>query len=335
MTVKWGRNLGYLISAAVIAVIAFKLRDEWGGVGESLQGFNCRVLLPALALYLGGFALRAVRWQRMLAPLKRIGFASSFAVVMIGFMANNILPLRIGEFVRAWALKKKEAVSGSAGFATIVVERVYDGLTLIGLFVLVLLFSASSPEVKRYAALSAPVFLASYGLLLYAACREEQASRFLKGLTRVLPGRLHARAGKAVESFLPGLRFLSSFRSQAAVIALSFAIWLMEGCVFWVVMKGFDMAAPPHAAFFTLVIVNIAIMVPAGPGYLGTFEAAAVVALAPFRVPDSTAVSYIIVVHALQYVSVTALGLWFMNRSGWSLREIEEAEKIEEETGGG
>lgn len=324
---KWGRYLGCLVSAVVVAVIAFKLRDEWGKVGESLRSFDCRVLVPALALYLLGFVLRAVRWQRMLAPLKRIRLASSFSVVMIGFMANNILPLRIGEFVRAWALKKKEAVSGSAGFATIIVERVYDGLTLIGLFVVVLLFSATSPEVKRYAALSAPVFLAAYGVLLYAAFREEQASRVAKGLTRLLPRGLHARADHFIESFLPGLEFLSSWRSQGAVVALSLAIWFMEGCVFWVVMRGFDMAVPVHAAFFTLVIVNIAIMVPAGPGYVGTFEAAAVVALAPFHVPDSTAVSYILVVHALQYVSVTAVGLYCMNASGWSIRQIEEAEK--------
>ena len=140
-------------------------------------------------------------------------------------------------------------------------------------------------------------------------------------------GDHRARLEALVDAFIPGLRFLSSWRSQATVVALSLATWLMEGCVFWIVMRGFAMEAPFHAAFFTLVIVNIAIMVPAGPGYLGTFEAAAVVALAPFRVPDSAAVSYILVVHLLQYVSVTVLGLWFMNASGWSLREIEEAGK--------
>ncbi|MEI6632476.1 MAG: lysylphosphatidylglycerol synthase transmembrane domain-containing protein [Chlamydiota bacterium] len=323
---KWGKYLGYAISAVILCIIAFKLRDEWGKVAESLSRFDYRVLVPALAIYVAGFMLRAVRWQCMLAPLKRIKFTSSFNVVMIGFMANNILPLRIGEFVRAWALKRKEGVSGSAGFATIVVERVYDGLTLVGLFALVLFFSATSPEMKRYAALSAPVFLAAYGLLLYAAFREEQAARIIKGFTLVLPLRLRTRADSLVDSFMPGLRFLSSWRSQGTVIALSFAIWFMEGCVFWIVMRGFDMATPPYAAFFTLVIVNIAIMVPAGPGYMGTFEAAAVVALAPFHVSDSAAISYILVVHALQYVSVTALGLYFMNASGWSLREIEEAE---------
>lgn len=327
---RWGKCLGYAISAVIVVIIAFKLRDEWGKVGESLRSFDYWILFPALALYLLGFALRAVRWQCMLSPLKRIRFASSFSVVMIGFMANNILPLRIGEFVRAWALKKKEAISGSAGFATIVIERVYDGLTLIGLFVVVLLFSATSPEVQRYAALSAPVFLAAYGLLLCAAFREEQAARFVKKFTRILPRGIRARADALVDSFMPGLRVLSSWRRQGAVIALSFAIWLMEGCVFWVVMRGFDMSAPLYAAFFTLVIVNIAIMVPAGPGYVGTFEAAAVVALAPFRVPDSAAISYILVVHALQYVSVTALGLYYMNASGWSLREIEEAERAGE-----
>ena len=324
---RWGRYLGCAVSAVIIVVIAFTLRGEWGKVGESLRGFDPRVLGPAVLLYLCGFALRAVRWQCMLAPLKRIGFNSSIVVVMIGFMANNILPLRIGEFVRAWALKRREGVSGSAAFATIVVERVYDGLTLVGLFVFVLIFSAASPEVKRYAALSAPVFLAAYGMLLYAAFHEERASRFLKRLSGLAPRAARARLEALVDAFIPGLRFLSSWRSQATVVALSLATWLMEGCVFWIVMRGFAMEAPFHAAFFTLVIVNIAIMVPAGPGYLGTFEAAAVVALAPFRVPDSAAVSYILVVHLLQYVSVTVLGLWFMNASGWSLREIEEAGK--------
>lgn len=327
---RWGKYLGYAVSAVILCVIAFKLRDEWGKVAESLRAFDWWVLAPALAIYVFGFMLRAVRWQRMLAPVQRIGFRSSFSVVMIGFMANNVLPLRIGEFVRAWALKRKEGVSGSAGFATIVVERVYDGLTLVGLFVLVLIFSATSPEVKRYAALSAPVFLAAYGMLLYAAFREEQAGRFLKRCTRILPERLHARLDALVDSFLPGLRFLSSWRTQGAVIALSFTIWFLEGCVFWVVMRGFSLTMPSYAAFFTLVIVNIAIMVPAGPGYMGTFEAAAVLALAPFHVPDSAAISYILVVHALQYVSVTALGLYYMNASGWSLREIEEAERVEE-----
>lgn len=321
---KWGKYLGCLVSIVVVAVIAFSF--DWRRVAEELRGFDVVCLIPALALYLGGFVLRGIRWQCMLVPLKRIKFTSSFSVIMIGFMANNILPLRMGEFVRAWALKRKEGVSGSAGFATIVIERVYDGLTLVGLFVLVLLFSVTSPEVKRYAALGAPVFLAAYGLLLYAAFREEQAARFVKGLTRILPGGSRARLDALVDSFFPGLRFLSSWRSQGAVIALSFAIWFMEGCVFWIVMRGFGMAAPPYAAFFTLVIVNIAIMVPAMPGYVGTFDLPAVVALAPFGVGKNAAISYIFVVHALQYVSVTALGLYFMNASGWSLREIEEAE---------
>jgi uncharacterized protein (TIRG00374 family) len=323
--VKWGKYLGCLVSIVVVAVIAFSF--DWRRVAEELRGFDAVCLIPALALYLGGFVLRGIRWQCMLAPLKRIRFTSSFSVIMIGFMANNILPLRMGEFVRAWALKRKEGVSGSAGFATIVIERVYDGLTLVGLFVMVLLFSVTSPEVKRYAALGAPVFLAAYGLLLYAAFREEQAARFVKGLIRILPGGIRGRLDALVDSFFPGLRFLSSWRSQGAVIALSFAIWFMEGCVFWIVMRGFDMAAPPYAAFFTLVIVNIAIMVPAMPGYVGTFDLPAVVALAPFGVGKNAAISYIFVVHALQYVSVTALGLYFMNASGWSLREIEEAEK--------
>jgi len=320
-----GRYIGSLISLAIVIVIAFTF--DWHKVATGLKGFHYWYLLPAVALYLTGFVFRGVRWQYMLAPLKRIPFASSFSVVMIGFMANNILPLRMGEFVRAWAIKKKEGISGSAGFATIVIERVYDGLALIGLFVVVLLFSTTTPEIKRYAALGASVFVVALGLLLYAAFRQEQAGRFIKRCTHILPKKLQGRAEALVDSFLPGLHFLSSGKQQAAVIFYSFLIWCIEGCVFWLIMKGFHLDVPGYAAFATLVIVNIAIMVPAGPGYVGTFDLAAGVALAPFGVGKDAAVGYIFIVHALQYVSVTALGLYYMNASGWSLREIEEAER--------
>ncbi|MCX6356580.1 MAG: lysylphosphatidylglycerol synthase transmembrane domain-containing protein [Candidatus Aureabacteria bacterium] len=320
-----GRYIGSLVSGAIVIVIAFTF--DWHKVVSGLRGFHYVYLFPAVILYLAGFVFRGIRWQYMLAPLKRIPFASSFSVVMIGFMANNILPLRMGEFVRAWAIRKKEGISGSAGFATIVIERVYDGLALIGLFVVVLLFSTTTPEIKRYAAMGASVFVVALGVLLYAAFREEAAARFLKRITRLLPGTLHARVSGLIDSFMPGLHFLSSGRQQAAVIFYSLLIWCIEGGVFWLVMQGFHLAAPAYAAFATLVIVNIAIMVPAGPGYVGTFDLAAVVALAPFGIGKNAAMGYIFIVHALQYVSVTALGLYYMNASGWSLRQIEDAER--------
>ena len=326
MKVKNVRNyIGYAVSLAVVIVIVFTF--DWRTVASELRSFDYVYLVPALALYITGFVFRGFRWQCMLAPLKRVSFKSSFSVVMIGFMANNILPLRMGELVRAWAIKRKEGISGSAGFATIVVERVYDGLTLVGLFVFVLLFSATSAEVKRYAGLGAPIFLGAFGLLLYAAFRQEAAGAMIKRATKILPRRLHTRVDGLVDSFLPGLHFLSSGKRQAVVVAYSALIWFIEGCVFLCVMRGFHLNAPAYAAFFTLVIVNIAIMVPAMPGYIGTFDLPAVAALAPFGVGKDAAIGYIIVVHALQYVSVTVLGLYYMNGSGWSLREIEEVRK--------
>jgi len=242
-------------------------------------------------------------------------------------MANNILPLRMGEFVRAWAIKKKEGISGSAGFATIVIERVYDGLTLVGLLVLALLLSGANQSVKNYGIAGALIFVSALAVLMYAAFREEQTSRTLKRWARLLPKKLHAGADRLVDSFLPGLKFLANGRQQALVIAYSFLIWSMEACVFWCVMRGAHIDIPAYAALFTLVVVNIAIMVPAAPGYVGTFDAPAVIALAPFGVNKDIAMSYIIIVHALQYITVTSLGLYYMNASGWSLHQIEEVER--------
>ena len=321
-----GKYLGYVISAAIVIFILFTF--DWKTVGAELRDFDYLYLLPALALFLLGYVFRALRWQCMLAPLKKVSFNSSFIVIVVGFMANNILPLRMGEFVRAWAIKKKEGISASAGFATIVIERVYDGLTLVGLFALMLLFFKTARITRICGFAGAAIFLFVLALLLYAVFHEERARGTISRLMRLVPEKFRAKADGVVDSFITGLHFLSSGRTQAVVIIYSFLIWILEGSVFLIIMKGFHLPVPSYAAFFTLVVVNIAIMIPAMPGYVGTFEGAAVLALAPFGVGESAAIGYILVVHALQYITVTGLGLFFMNMSGWSLREIEEAEKL-------
>jgi uncharacterized protein (TIRG00374 family) len=321
-----GKYLGYIVSLAVIIFIVFTF--DWAKVAAEFKHFYYPYLLPALALYLMSFVFRAIRWQYMLAPLKQVGFSSSFVVIMIGWMANNILPLRLGEFVRAWAIKRKEGVGASAGFATIVIERVYDGLTLVGLFAFMLVFFETTKKVEICGLVGAGVFLFVLGLLLYTVFREERARRVIVKMIGLFPGKLRGRTGSIVDSFIAGLRFLSSGRQQAIVIFYSFLVWVLEGSVFWIIMRGFDLELPAYSALFALVIVNIVIMLPAMPGYVGTYEAAGILALAPFGIDASVAGSFVIVVHALQYVSVTALGLYFMNVTGWHLKDIEAVEKV-------
>ncbi len=301
---------------------------NWHEVAAELEHFHYLYLLPALALYLLSFVFRAIRWQYMLAPLKPIGFANSFIVIMIGWMANNILPLRLGEFVRAWAIKKKEDIGASAGFATIVIERIYDGLTLVGLFALMLIFFETSKRVALCGLVGGIIFILVLGLLFLAVFRERIARRVIVRALGFMPAKLRTRAEGMVDSFLSGLHFLASGRQQVIVIFYSFLVWAMEGAVFWIIMKGFDLDLPAYASLLALVIVNIVIMIPAMPGYVGTYEGAGILALAPFGIAPSVAGSFIIVVHALQYVSVTALGLYFMNMTGWSLKQIEEVEKV-------
>ena len=134
----WKTWIGFLISAAIL-FLAFH-RIDFRLLLENLQKANYLYLVPIVVVIFLSMALRALRWGYLLLPIKRVGFPNLFAGILIGFMANNVLPVRMGEFVRAYIIGRSEQIRKSASFGTVVVERLFDGFTVLGLLVVVLTF---------------------------------------------------------------------------------------------------------------------------------------------------------------------------------------------------
>jgi uncharacterized protein (TIRG00374 family) len=241
-----------------------------------------------------------------------------FGVALIGFMANNVLPARMGEFVRAYALAKSESLSKSLSFATIVLERVFDGFTLLAFLVAGVAFLRPEPWLVWSAVGSFCLYLGVLAGLIWL--------RGGRGVGRVLarlPGSVRERVAGLLDSFALGLDVLSDPRALAVTAALSLAIWLVNAGVYAMFLPSLDL--PPHAAFLVLAIVAVALVLPSAPGYVGTFQVGTVAALALFSVPEATALSLSLVYHAVNYIPITAAGLAYLGSMNLTLGELRAA----------
>jgi glycosyltransferase 2 family protein len=278
-----------LVALAVTAVFGYiAVRGAHpDDVRRSLREANVWWLLPSLAVLVVANAVRALRWQQLYAPERRPPLAPVSAAMLIGLAVNMLLPLRAGEAARILALGRSAGVSRMETLATVALERVLDVFCLI-----VLLFAALPllPEIDWLA----PAALLALVLALLLVGLAIVGERPFHVLARRVPRLEHAWHN--VASGLVGLR---RPRIAATGFVLTSASWLLVAFSFWLAMLAFDLDLPPVAGLLTLAAVGLSLLLPAAPAALGVFEAAVVIALGAYDVPQSEALSYAFVLHAL------------------------------------
>lgn len=296
-------------------------------------------LLFALAVLatLGGFWFRAVRWGVLLVPAyPNVAFKPRFAATVIGFAANNLLPARVGEFARAYALTRLAGVRIGASFATLVVERLLDGLVLIGLLFLSM-GTAGFPIASelggfdpRTAARFAALAMAGVGLTLFAmVLAPSRAVMVAEALvSRILPRGVRVATLGAFRSFLEGLLVLRNGRLFAVSAGLALAQWLFTAVSFLLAFRAFGIDDVPFAgAVFLQSVISLAVAIPSSPGFFGPFEAAARVGLSLWAVGSTKAVSFAVGFHIGGFIPVTLLGIYYVWRYGLRWGEVRHSEE--------
>lgn len=321
---RWGEFLGFLLTLLFggLAIWRLDLRLVVSTLGQANY-----LLVPVAALFtLLGYILRTTRWRVILAPSKQIPVPRLFPVLVIGFAANNLLPARLGEFVRAYLLGTKEGISKSLSFATIVVERVLDGITLILLFTLVSSFLVLPAWGQQVGIIASVIFLGALLFLLLLLLRRDQALTLLEQLLQRAPPTLSGRAMGIFSSFVEGTRVLGQRRRFLPLAILSLAVWILEAGSYLVLTWAFalplSLQERPLAALFVLALANLGILIPSSPGYIGTFHFFAMTALLAFRVEQEVALSYAVLSHATQYLLITGLGVFFLWTENLSLGRL-------------
>jgi len=292
----------------------------------ALRGANYLWLIPNAVLIFVTMYQRAFRWRYMLAPIKRVEFSKLLAATWIGFMANNVLPLRLGEFVRAYSLSSQDReITKSASLATIFVERmVFDLVALLLIFGAVLYVSHLSLDQSMKFGLNIAIAIALFGILvvLVLALKPNQAGRLLARYLFFAPVTVREFIKNVVLKFSRGLEFLSNPRSVALVAAQTILIWLFMGFsnifVFWAF--GFKLSL--DASYVVLVVVSISILVPSSPGFVGVYHVGAVWSLMAYGVSKEDALSCALVLHAVQYIVVTVMGFYFLKKEHLSLKKL-------------
>ena len=331
---KWQFWLGVLISIVFLwlALGGLKLGDFWTAV----QKANYIWLVPGIFVYFIGVWVRAWRWHYLLGPIKKIPTSTMFPITTIGYMGNNIYPARAGEVLRAVVLKRKEGVPVSASLATIIVERIFDGVVMLAfVFVnlpeLAKLTGASGfvGNIQQVAIIGTGVFLGALAVFLLAAMFPHTTMKVSLWALRVfVPQRFHIRLISITNKFLDGLASLRSPFNVLMVFFTSVIIWLLETGKYWFVMHAFDFSVSFFALMLMNGIVNLATTIPSAPGYIGTFDAPGIAVLTAYGVDQAAAAGYTLVLHVALWVPITLLGAYYLAREGikWSDDLREEAE---------
>jgi uncharacterized protein (TIRG00374 family) len=300
----------------------FKQAGDLSHVADALGQANYGFLIPALVVYFAGVAVRAIRWRVLVRPVKRVSARRLFPVVVIGYMANDVLPARMGELVRAYILNRDEGISKTAGLATIFVERVFDGLVMV-IFVAALGFfvplEAGLQQVLRVASV---IFVAVLLATFSAALAPERALSLIGTLLQFVSPRLRRRFAPVAEHFVAGLSVLQNPMATLSVLVLSVVAWLCEAVMYYLVGLGFSLDLGFAGYVLVTAVANLGTMIPSSPGYVGTFEALVTYTLHGFNISADLAISYTVVLHVALLVPITLLGFYYMWRRHVTLASL-------------
>lgn len=291
-------------------------------VGNALAGARYRWLWPALALYFAGVWVRAVRWRHLLRPLADIPSARLFPVVVIGYMANDVLPARLGEIARCYVLRRREGVPQAAALGTVLLERIMDGITMLAFMAGALPFLPFSAGLYRLMGGAAVLFASTTAFLVALMARPALAARLLHLLGILLPSRAAEPVQRLGASFLTGLTSLRGASTMLRLFALSSAAWLLEAGMYYALMFAFPLAPSLPLAVLTTAVANLGTLIPSSPGYVGVFDFIGRSVLAQFGVAEEVALAYVLVVHAALIIPITLLGFWYTWRQGLALRRL-------------
>lgn len=327
--------LGIIISIALIYLLFRNI--DFNKLWTALSTANYWWLIPNILMIILTMYQRAYRWKFMLKPIKLVKFDNLLAATCIGFMANNVLPMRLGEFARAYSLSSQDKeISKSASLATIFVERmIFDLVALLIIFGAVLTFSDSlrsqlennidfGREIILGAKFAIFVALAGLGIMLVFALKPEQIGNTITRYLPFLPDRIKDMIKLTVEKFSHGLKFMIDMKAVLNVGAQTLLIWILMGASNYFVFLAFGFDIPFDASFVLLVVVSILIMTPSSPGFIGVYHYGVVISLGVYGITDEEARACALVLHAAQYIVVTLMGFYFLKKEHLSLKQLEE-----------
>ena len=305
----------------------------WG----EILGAERDLLLVGFVLTLGAYLFRVERWRQLLKPIGHTSFRSAFRATVMGFAANAILPGRVGELLRPFILARRERLSATAAFATVIIERLLDVLMVCLLFVvsvILLDIKAMSGNQGLLATVNTVAFAAGFvavGALIVifvVAGHSERAALVVARFSRVVPRRLGQAITGMSRRFLQGLAVTRHARPLVGALGWSVPLWLAHAVSTWCVTRAFaiDVSAGGAVILLAMVVVGMAVPTPAGIG--GYHAAYQLGAITLYGASFDQAVGAALVMHLFSFGPVAVLGLVFMAQEGLRVTQLSQLPRL-------
>ena len=343
ITNKWQFWLGGGVSVGLLILLLYQV--DFGDLKDALRDANYVLLAPSIAVYFVAVWFRASRWRYLLAPISSIPVRRLYPVVIIGYMANNLLPVRLGEVVRSYLLARQENLNTSSALATIAVERVYDGITLLAFtalaapWLLLLGEFDAAADVSRTtglvflvaAILAFSIFLVFFTLLGSSPSFANRIERWLN----IVPAGPRPKVKELFRTFVAGLAVLNSPAKHLGLFLYSLPIWLLEGSMYFMLAYSFGINEYFDSMAVLILVVllltatsNLATSIPSAIGGIGPFEIVAKQTLLALGVGAELAIAYSGFVHLIAlWLPVNIVGLALLWKNNLSLREMTAARR--------
>ena len=315
-------------------------RINWSDLWSTLANLDLRFVGGAVVLFVLSVLIRTWRWQLLVRPVKQTGFQLLFGILNIGYMANNLLPFRLGELIRAHLLGKEAGISRVSALATVIVERVLDMVGLMLLVCLTLfLFRFPPGTIRTDVTIGLGVVVVLLLLLLLGSIFLRRTTRKLVfAVTRLLSRQWRKKILKMTDAFLDGLEILRSAGHYFSIIVSTVLMW---GCylgITWLTFYAFSLDSSSYpllhgnlalASLVVLTLSSIGMAIPSAPGAVGTYHASTQLALSFFAVPGRIAIPFAIILHLTSYIILCLLGFYYLWSMQLRLRDVRQDLRVD------
>jgi uncharacterized protein (TIRG00374 family) len=318
-----------IVVGLAVGLLAVFLRNaDLSRVWASVAAARTDFLLLAVVVTCITFVVRAERWQYLLGPLGPTRFSTVFRTTVIGFAASAVLPARAGEVIRPYLLARREGLSATAAFATIIVERILDLVAVLLLMAAFLIWfdpgleardSAVFQAIRFGGLVMAPIAVGTLLMMFFMAGHPERLHAWLLRAEAVLPKRLAAMIARFAQTFAEGFAVVRSPGRLVAALAWSLVLWVAIAGGIWAVSVAFGIAMPFTGAWLMLAPMVVGVAVPTPGGVGGFHEAYRIGATSFFGADNDIAVGAAIVLHAISVGPVIVAGLLFIVQDGLKL----------------
>jgi uncharacterized protein (TIRG00374 family) len=314
--------LGILISIVLVylSVRGINLQD----VFRDLEKIQISYVVFFIILIIVMQWLRSYRWGVILQPMGKIDQLSLFSVTSVGFLAIASIPARIGELARPYLISKRSSIKMSSALGTILVERVLDSFTVLAIAMIVLFFTDLPPWMIRSSIIFFLLALVMFCFIIFLILRRETALKLINRILSKLPGKFAHKIDELIHHFIDGFQVITNIKLLLYLFFLSALVWLVDVLAIYMLLESFGFTLPVMASFVLMIILIVGIAIPAGPGYIGNWHFACVLALSLFGLAKAEALSFAIVYHFLSMVIVVVLGVAFLPFNKFSITDMKK-----------